>query len=207
MTARINPDTRPVVIATTGLVAFLGLVSFAVSFAGLVAVAEWAALPPALRWGVPVFVDGALLAYTLAIAVQRARGESTRFSWTALATFTLVSVAANAAHVLGSRDAGDWRTAAGACIASLAPLGILAATHTVTGLAIAPPAADQRGPLVDLTEDQADQAAAPILTLAVRAVQLRSAGMTQRAIADQLQVSKTTVSRWLSAGATREESA
>ncbi|TGY78647.1 DUF2637 domain-containing protein, partial [Cellulomonas shaoxiangyii] len=94
MTSRIDPDTRAVVVLTVALVATLGAVSFAVSFAGLVAVAEWAELPRWLRWAVPVFVDGALLAYTLAILVQRARGESTRFSWAALGTFTLVSVGA-----------------------------------------------------------------------------------------------------------------
>ena len=137
--ARLNPDTRPVVLATAGLTAVLGLVSFAVSFSGLLAVAEWAALPPELRWAVPVFVDGALLAYTLAIVVQRARDESTWFSWLALASFTAVSVAANALHVLGARDGGDWRSWAGAGIAALAPLGVLAATHTVVGLAVARP--------------------------------------------------------------------
>jgi hypothetical protein len=217
--ARINPDTRPVVLATTGLIAFLGLVSFAVSFAGLSAVAEWAALPGYLRWAVPVFVDGALLAYTLAVLVQRARDESARFSWFALGSFTVVSVAANAAHVVGVRDTSDWRTYAGAAIASLAPLGVFAATHTLASLAIARPAAvpprpaEQAPPLdpgTELGQDVGHEAdlepeALSVHDLVPPAQMARilrdSERMSVREIADRMEVSKSTVSRWL----TRDE--
>ena len=185
--SRIDPDTRAVVVTTVALVASLGAVSFAVSFAGLVAVAEWAELPHWLRWAVPVFVDGALLAYTLAILVQRARGESTRFSWAALATFTLVSVGANAAHVLGTGDVADWRTLVGAGLAALAPLGVLAATHTVADLAIARPGVVQ---VWDGPGQQVDQVA--------EARRLREVeGLSHRAIAATLGVSKSTVARWV----------
>ncbi|QCB93282.1 DUF2637 domain-containing protein [Cellulomonas shaoxiangyii] len=190
MTSRIDPDTRAVVVLTVALVATLGAVSFAVSFAGLVAVAEWAELPRWLRWAVPVFVDGALLAYTLAILVQRARGESTRFSWAALGTFTLVSVGANAAHVLGTGDVADWRTLVGAGLAALAPLGVLAATHTVADLAIARPGVvqvrDEPGQVVDQVAE---------------ARRLREVeGLSHRAIAAALGVSKSTVARWVGQG-------
>ena len=185
--SRIDPDTRAVVVATVALVASLGAVSFAVSFAGLVAVAEWAELPPWLRWAVPVFVDGALLAYTLAILVQRARGESTRFSWAALGTFSLVSVGANAAHVLGTGDVADWRTLVGAGLAALAPLGVLAATHTVADLAIARPGVVQVRDEVGQVVDQAAEARR------LREVE----GLSHRAIAATLGVSKSTVARWV----------
>jgi len=185
--SRIDPDTRTVVVLTVSLVGALGAVSFAVSFAGLVAVAEWAELPHWLRWAVPVFVDGALLAYTLAILVQRARGESTRFSWAALGTFTLVSVGANAAHVLGTGDVADWRTLVGAGLAALAPLGVLAATHTVADLAIARPGVVQ---VWDEPGQQVDQVA--------EARRLREVeGLSHRAIAATLGVSKSTVARWV----------
>ncbi len=194
MSSRLNPDTRPVVLATTGLVAFLGLVSFAVSFNGLVAVAAWAELVPWLRWAVPAFVDGAMVAYTLAMFIQRARDESTWFSWFALGGFTAVSVGANAAHVLGTGRAGDWRTLVGAGIAALAPLGVFAATHTLAGLIIARPDVVQVGPapvpdpplLASEWQDTRDE---------VRA--LRAKGLTHRDIAGQLGISKSTVSRWL----------
>jgi len=192
--SRIDPDTRTVVLLTVALVATLGAVSFAVSFAGLVAVAEWAELPTWLRWAVPVFVDGALLAYTLAILVQRARGESTRFSWLALATFTLVSVGANAAHVLGTGDVTDWRTLVGAGLAALAPLGVLAATHTVADLAIARPGVGQR-------RDEPGQ----VVDQVAEARRLREVeGLSHRAIAARLEVSKSTVARWVGQGGTVE---
>ncbi len=185
--SRIDPDTRPVVLATVALVALLGGVSFAVSFAGLVAVAAWAELPASMHWAVPVFVDGALLAYTLAILVQRARGERTAFSWTALVGFTLVSVAANAAHVIGTGDPGDWRTLVGAGMAALAPLGVLAATHTVADLAVARPRVDRERTTVDQGEpDRLEQ---------VR--RLRDQGLSQRGIAAEVGVSRSTVVRLL----------
>ncbi len=198
---RLNPDTRPVVIATAGLVACLGLVSFAVSFAGLVSVAAWAQVPHWLRWAVPVFVDGALLAYTLAVLVQRARGESTRFAWSALAAFTAVSVAANAAHVLGAQTDPDWRSWAGAGIAGLAPLAVFAATHTVIGLAFERTRAVQPDTPAVHPQDQRVPRTDQIRLMAEsprdRACALQNQGLSQRAIADQLGVSKTTVSRWL----------
>ena len=188
--SRIDPDTRAVVLLTVTLVATLGAVSFAVSFAGLVAVAEWAELPRWLRWAVPVFVDGALLAYTLAILVQRARGESTRFSWLALGTFTLVSVGANASHVLGTGDVTDWRTLIGAGLAALAPLGVLAATHTVADLAIARPGVDRERTTADQGEPDRLE----------RVRTLHGQGLSQRRIAAEVGVSRSTVVRLLAQG-------
>lgn len=78
--AWINPDSRPVLRIVVTVTMLLALVSFAVSFAGLVAVAEWAALPGWLAWALPVFIDGAIIVYTLAMLVFRARGSSTRFA-------------------------------------------------------------------------------------------------------------------------------
>ena len=211
--ARIDPDTRPVVMVTTGLVGLMGLVSFTVSFSGLSAVAEWAALPAALRWAVPVFVDGALLAYTLAVLVQRARGESATFSWAALGAFTAVSVSANAAHVLGVSDPADWRTYAGACIAGIAPLGVFAATHTLASLAIARPdmhievAEDVPSPgdddVTERDSDGSDQVVVPdtvpelLLPRDTARILRDTYNLPLRDIATRMSVSKSTVERWL----------
>ena len=138
MTARVNPDTPTMVRFTLGLVALLGLVSFAVSFAGLSAVAQWAVLPHWLYWAMPVFIDGALVAYTMAYLIERARGESTWSSRTALFGFTAISWAANVAHVLGTSDLDQTTTWVGAFMAGVAPIGVLAATHTVARIAVAP---------------------------------------------------------------------
>ena len=137
--AWINPDSRPVLRLVVTVTTLLALVSFAVSFAGLVAVAQWAAIPSWLAWALPVFIDGAIIVYTLAMLVFRARGASTAFAWSALLAFTGVSVAANAAHVYAEGDPSDWRTWVGASLAGLAPAGVAVATHTLAGLTVRPP--------------------------------------------------------------------
>jgi hypothetical protein len=132
-------------------------VSFALSFAGLVAVARWSGTPDTLTWAVPVFIDGAILVYTCAALVMRGRGESTAFASFVLGGFTLVSIAANAAHAAGASaghvigDTSDWRTWAGAAIVALAPVAVFTSTHTIAQLVVAPPEValpqvDQPGP-------------------------------------------------------------
>lgn len=136
--AWINPDSRDTLRVVVIVTAILALVSFAVSFAGLVAVAEWAAIPYWLAWALPVFVDGAIVVYTIAMLVFRSRGHSTVFAWAALLTFTAVSVAANAAHAYAEGSPGDWQTWVGAGLAGLAPAGVAVAIHTIAMLTVHP---------------------------------------------------------------------
>ncbi|MER6926767.1 DUF2637 domain-containing protein [Kocuria palustris] len=93
--SRIDPDTRGVQWTVVGLVGLLGLTSFLVSFRALHDVAAWAGIGPGLQWAVPVFIDGAILTYALAVLVHRSRGEAVWPSWTSLGVFTAMSVAAN----------------------------------------------------------------------------------------------------------------
>ncbi|WP_159794429.1 DUF2637 domain-containing protein [Puerhibacterium puerhi] len=134
--ARINPDTLPVLALAVVLTAGLAAVSFLLSFAGLSAVSAWAAVPDGLTWAVPVMLDVAILVYTLAVLVHRARGERAAGAWAALALWTSVSVAANAAHAAGVPD--TWQTAIGTVVAGLAPVAVLLATHTIARLVVAP---------------------------------------------------------------------
>lgn len=135
---RINPDSLKTLWFTVGAVAILGLTSFMVSFNGLHDVAAWVGLPWWMRWAVPVFIDIAILAYSMAAVIHRARGEATWPTWLTLAVFSLVSVVANAAHALAK---GEGETAVqswiGAGIASMAPLAVFAATEQISRLAFA----------------------------------------------------------------------
>lgn len=166
--AWINPDSRPVLRLVVTVTALLALVSFAVSFAGLVAVAQWAAIPSWLAWALPVFIDGAIIVYTLAMLVFRARGASTAFAWSALLAFTGVSVAANAAHVYAEGDPSDWRTWVGASLAGLAPAGVAVATHTLAGLTVRPPitAEDPHAVVLGVAMATTDRPARPMQVLA-----------------------------------------
>lgn len=138
-TSRIDPDTRGIQWTVVGLVGLLGLTSFAVSFRALHDVAAWAGIGPGLQWAVPVFIDGAILTYALAVLVHRSRGESVWPSWTSLAVFTAMSVAANAAHAVAAPQELWWQTWVGAALAALAPLGVFAATEQMARLVVLRP--------------------------------------------------------------------
>lgn len=138
-TSRIDPDTRGIQWTVVGLVGLLGLTSFAVSFRALHDVAAWAGIGPGLQWAVPVFIDGAILTYALAVLVHRSRGESVWPSWVSLAVFTAMSVAANAAHAVAAPQEVWWQTWVGAALAALAPLGVFAATEQMARLVVLRP--------------------------------------------------------------------
>lgn len=136
--ARLDPDTLPSLIVAVILTGTLGAVSFTLSFSGLVEVAAWASVPDYLAWTVPVTVDASILVYTLAVFIFRARGESNFGAWTWLIMFTLVSVAANAAHAWDA-SVRDWHGYAGAALSGLAPVSVLLTTHTLGELIVAKP--------------------------------------------------------------------
>lgn len=137
--SRIDPDTRGVQWTVVGLVGLLGLTSFLVSFRALHDVAAWAGIGPGLQWAVPVFIDGAILTYALAVLVHRSRGEAVWPSWTSLGVFTAMSVAANAAHAVAAPQELWWQTWVGAALAALAPLGVFAATEQMARLVVLRP--------------------------------------------------------------------
>lgn len=137
--SRIDPDTRGVQWTVVGLVGLLGLTSFLVSFRALHDVAAWAGIGPGLQWAVPVFIDGAILTYALAVLVHRSRGEAVWPSWVSLAVFTAMSVAANAAHAVAAPQEQWWQTLVGAALAALAPLGVFAATEQMARLVVLRP--------------------------------------------------------------------
>lgn len=135
-TERINPDSMATLWLTVALVGFLAVASFMVSFTGLHEVAAWAGLPLWLRWAVPVFIDVAILAYTLAVLIHRHRGEKTWASWLSLAGFTLFSMIANGAHALSIPHPNEVQQVIGAAIASMAPVAVFAATEQLGRLVI-----------------------------------------------------------------------
>jgi hypothetical protein len=138
-TERINPDSMVTLWLTVGLVGFLAVASFMVSFTGLHEVAAWAGLPEWLRWAVPIFIDVAILAYTLAVLIHRHRGERTWASWLSLAGFTVFSMVANGAHALSIPHPDAGQQIIGAAVASLAPLAVFAATEQLGRLIIRRP--------------------------------------------------------------------
>lgn len=103
MSSRFEADGPEITVLSITLVGVLAVASFSLSFVGLIQTAAWAGIPEQLRWLVPVVVDSTILVYAIAATVQRARGENTVLAWTAVGSFTLISVGANAGHVLALR--------------------------------------------------------------------------------------------------------
>ncbi|MFJ2297398.1 DUF2637 domain-containing protein [Oerskovia paurometabola] len=136
--ARINPDRTAVLAVVLVLIAALIGASAALSYAGLSAVAAWAGIAPAMGWLVPVFIEGAILAYTGAGVVHQARDEKgrARQAWSWVTLWTLVSSAANGAHAWDAGP-GGWQGIVGVALAALFPIGVLIAVHTAAGLIVA----------------------------------------------------------------------
>lgn len=129
---RLNADRAAIVILTILFGVTIAGASFVLSFHGLRDVATWGRVPLWLAWLVPVMIDAAVLCYTLAWLVQRARRESTVLSWCALALFTAVSTLGNTLH--GWEPSELVQRVVGTAVVGLAPIAMLLATHTLAQL-------------------------------------------------------------------------
>jgi hypothetical protein len=134
---RINPDSLPVLYTAVALVSLLMISSFVVSFSGIYEVSAWTGLPVVLQWLPSLFIDAAILAYTISLVVFKARGESTWRTLAGLTGFAMVSVVANVAHTLSFWDGQltDFRSWIGVGITAAAPIAVLLASEEITRLA------------------------------------------------------------------------
>lgn len=139
-TAR-TPIDLPVVgrAALIGLAA-LALFAFAIGAPQLVELAHWAGVPSYVAWATPIVVDGALVAYSVAAAVQRSRQQRAALMWLALVAFTGLSVAAQVVHSLAVGTAPTspalWVSVA---IAASLPLAVLVGVEAVISVAVSSP--------------------------------------------------------------------
>ena len=136
--ARINPDSRGTLWMALILVFMLMLSSFVVSFSGIWDVSQYTGLPAVIQWVPAVFIDAAILAYTISLFVFKARGESTWRTIAWLLAFAGISVAANISHTLDylqQTGVNDWRVWIGVAITASAPIAVLAASEEISRLA------------------------------------------------------------------------
>ena len=135
--ARINPDSIPVLATAVSLVGVLMISSFIVSFSGLYDASEWTGLPEYFRWLPALFIDAAILAYTIALIVFKARGESVWRTVVGLVGFATISVFANVSHTLAYWDGSlvDYRAWIGVAITASAPIAVLLAAEEIARLA------------------------------------------------------------------------
>jgi FlaA1/EpsC-like NDP-sugar epimerase len=136
--ARINPDSRGTLWLALILVLALMISSFVVSFSGIWDISQYTGLPTIIQWVPAVFIDAAILAYTISLFVFKARGESTWRTLAWLLAFAGVSVAANVSHTLDylqQTGVTDWRIWIGVAITASAPVAVLAASEEISRLA------------------------------------------------------------------------
>ena len=135
--ARINPDSIPVLATAVSLVGVLMVSSFVVSFSGLYEASVWTGLPEYFRWLPALFIDAAILAYTIALIVFKARGESVWRTVLGLVGFATISVVANVSHTLAYWDGSlvDYRAWIGVAITASAPIAVLLAAEEIARLA------------------------------------------------------------------------
>lgn len=219
--ALLNPDTRAALTVALLATAALVGISFTLSYAGLSALAPWAAVPHELAALIPLFIDGAIGVYTYSALAARARAESAARPWTWVALWTLVSSAANAAHAWANGPQG-WEGVVGAVLAGLFPIGSLLGTHEIAARMIGRPDVEPAPSPLSVLEgietaglhlvepEQLDRLRAQIaeqrkprgrrrVTSPQRAVQrarareLRAEGRTVREIAAQVGLSHSTV--------------
>lgn len=131
------PDTKASLMAAVALVSVLMLSSFTVSFSGIYTVSAYTGLPDYLQWLPALFIDAAILAYTIALLIFKSRGVSTWRTMAGLAGFATLSVAANVAHTVAfwNGDLADWRAWVGVVITAAAPIAVLLASEEIARLA------------------------------------------------------------------------
>jgi len=135
---RINPDTPRVLALAVILVFILMVSSFIVSFFGIWGIsAETTNIPAPLTWLPALFLDAAILAYTISYFVFRARGEPILKTRIALWTFALLSVAANVAHTVEgiTPEMSVYSVAIGIAITASAPIAVVLSTEEIARLA------------------------------------------------------------------------
>jgi len=140
--SRINPDNPKVLILAVVLVFILMVSSFIVSFFGIWGVsAETTNLPTAITWLPALFLDAAILAYTISYFVFRARSEPVIKTRVALWVFALLSVGANIAHTLDgvTPEMSMFSVAIGLAITGSAPIAVVLSTEEIARLAFQHP--------------------------------------------------------------------
>jgi len=132
-TKRLHADTPFVLGLLLALIAALAAASFYVSFSGLYAAAAWAVGDnPPLQFAVPIMLDVAIVAFTIALFVERERGEKVAWTWVSIGLFAAVSAYSNVLHTLVVSTAVNFpQLLVGAIISGGAPILLAFATDKI----------------------------------------------------------------------------
>ena len=130
---RFHADTPFILGLLLLLITAMAGASFYVSFSGLYSAAAWAVGDnPPLQFAVPIMLDISIIAFTLALFIERERGDKVWGTWVAISAFTVVSATANIFHTFAVSTAVDvYELSIGAVISGGAPLLLAFATDKI----------------------------------------------------------------------------
>lgn len=199
MSARRPAWGWAVVTAASGTV-LIGIGAFWLSFMALADLAARSHIATGQAWIWPLLVDGLIVVSTIAVVALDGR-RGAWYPWALLICGALVSVAANALHAIVAADASVPAMLA-ATVAAVPPLVLLASTHltvVLTRSTTTPPSAEHPPrdlPVMDEPASATELESELVVGRRERAVRLREAGWSNKAIADELGVHASTVGRW-----------
>lgn len=139
-TAQISPDRLGVGIFAIALVMVVMCSSMVFSYVAIAEAAVWTGVPLGIHWIAPVFIDGAIITYSVSLTIFEWRMEdrkTVRHTRRVLWGFTLLSVLLNFAHT-GSFwrwDFSVYEAWFGSLIAVAAPIAALLSAEEVVRLA------------------------------------------------------------------------
>ena len=142
--ARINADNIWLYrFIALGVIAG-ALAAFATSWAGLLYVAQWQALPSEWQWLTPVMIDIPIVVLTLAALAKRSRGENHYWFLSFAIFLTALSGIANFAHTVAVRGLTDYTDWVGAGLNTFAPAFVLLTTEILGSLVTRPTVTKKR---------------------------------------------------------------
>lgn len=169
--ARISPDRPSVATVAIVLVCLVMVASMAFSFAALHDAGAWTFNRAWAYFLVPIFIDGAILAYTISFSIRRWRSEpkEARNALRWLRFFTGFSSVVNGMHAASGWqwDYSRYEMWGGIAIAALAPVAALVSAEQIIGLVFQKEhqdkaAQESSSPIREASEGQAHPGSLPM---------------------------------------------
>lgn len=137
------PDTTASMILLVSIAGVVLITSGLISYATMVAVAEWMKLPPGMPWlpfAVPGFVELLIIFSSLDYIMTRSRGKvkESKTPFIAMIVLSSVAVIANAAHTIAGWGVDfsvtNWQAVIGTLLSAAAPLVVLYISKRLSAL-------------------------------------------------------------------------
>lgn len=145
--ARVNPDRMVSAVIALVLVLTVMAASFIFSFTAIYEASAWTGQDQWVWVFAPIYIDGAIFAYTIARTLGRWRGERAIWSLFFLLLYTSLSVAVNFAHTASfwEWDLSTPESWVGLAIACGAPIAALGTAEQIIHLIFKKPGEKKKG--------------------------------------------------------------